>query len=90
MEKKCRFCKFFQLYYIKLHGKLIPADGNCSFEKFNVSDRNKNRNKGGCEYWEPVEFQKQERREQIEGIICEVRANLAELELILEDDNLRL
>ena len=90
IEKKCCYCKFFQLYYVKLHGKLIPADGNCSFEKLSVSERNNNRNNGGCEYWEPFEIQKQERREQIEGIICEIRANLAEIELILEDDNLQL
>lgn len=85
-EKKCRCCRYFQLHYIKLHAKLIPVDGHCGYEEYSANERKRRRNNGGCERWEPIEIQKRERREQIEGVICDIRARLAELEIILKDD----
>lgn len=86
--EKCETCKYFLQHYIKLNTVFHSTRcGHCINSQLNGSRvRNKYVLHANCEFWEPNEEKKVDRREHIKEVLKNIEKHLNEIAIILKDD----
>ncbi len=92
----CTECRYFSAHYIKCDSGTfyrLSTCGHCISGKMKLKDSLKivqsclsDREKDGCEFWQPVEIKIQEREEHITNILSHMLNTLQQIAFTLSDD----
>lgn len=81
-EKSCESCRYYFLHYFMWKERYRKSGcGHCV--KYNTR---KKRPPHGCELWEDISSQKEERKKSIEEALIKMSTSLSEISLILKED----
>lgn len=87
-EKTCENCRYFSHHYAKDNTSYYTVFcGHCLNRELNKKGENEKRPYiAGCEFWEPIEIRKEERKESIKSTLKDMKKKLDEIAMILKDD----
>lgn len=86
--EQCKNCKFFLQHYVKSRASFHRIRcGHCINRQLNSNKRSRKYDlHKNCEYWEPNQEVKEERRELIKSTLRNMEEYLLEMLLVLKDD----
>ena len=90
ISNNCRNCAYFVKHYANLHGDFYEVVGcmHCINQDLTTTERTKRmHNLVVCEYWQPMQIQVQQRREDIQETLQDMSDCLKDIATILKEDN---
>ena len=86
-EKNCKNCKYYKFHYVKDKQHLLQlAEGHCTNLQLFSRIRDKRKIFSNCQFWEPMELQKEERKKVIKEVLRDMEKSLRTIEAILKSD----
>lgn len=87
--KNCWQCRYFARHYSKLKGRYFEVTGCGHCVNSEVTKGEKKRRFDGkeeCVLWEPIEIQKEERKENLKKTLSKMAKKIEEILQVLKDD----
>ena len=86
-EKTCENCRYFSQHYAKDNTSYHSiCCGHCLNRELAQKDKKKRQYIRACEFWEPVEIRKEERKECIKNTLRFMAQRIEEIAMILKEE----
>ena len=86
-QRNCKNCRYYTFHYVKVHNYLMQlSEGHCTNDRVFPYRKDKSKVVESCEFWEPMELQKEERKKMIKEVLENMEKSLRDIKAILQSD----